>query len=191
MRKICFLLVVSGFLLSSCKTAPISTSSSPSPQILGQSSAPVLVEEFSDPQCPACGNISPQVEKIVRANLDVVRLEYYNFPLPYHEYAFISAEAAECAGDQGKFFEYLGTLFANQSSLTEDYLYNVADSLKLDRTPFDACLKNHDHKDKILAQMAEGNSRKIPGTPSLYVNGQMIKWSDAETFTGYLKSLAK
>jgi protein-disulfide isomerase len=189
MKKTFALLIFSLVILSACDTGT-SSSATATPQKLGRAEAPVLIEEFSDPQCPACGVISPQVEKIVRENPEVARLEYYNYPLPYHENAFISSEAAECAGDQGKFFEYLGILFQNQNSLTEDFLRNTADSLSLDRTAFDSCLDNHEHKADILAQMAEGNRRKIPGTPTLYVNGQMLKWSDAETFTGYLKSLA-
>lgn len=187
MNKLFPILLLSLSVLAACE---VETPGTAVPQKLGQSNAPVLIEEFSDPQCPACAVISPQVEKIVRENPDVVRLEYYHFPLSYHEYAFISTEAAECAGDQGKFFEYLGTLFANQSSLSEDYLYNVADSFSLDRTAFDSCLKNHEHKAKILADMEEGSRRKIPGTPAIFVNGQLLKWSDSETFTGYLKSLA-
>jgi protein-disulfide isomerase len=190
MKKTILLFLLSFTFLSACDAGSGATTVA-TPQKLGQQTAPVLVEEFSDPQCPACGEISPQVETIIRANPDVARLDYYNFPLPYHENAFISSEAALCAGDQGKFFEYLGVLFKNQHSLTEDFLKNTADSLSLDRTAFDACLNNHDHKADVLAQMGEGDKRKIPGTPTLFVNGQMIKWSDAATFTGYLKSLAK
>lgn len=188
MKKTIVLSFLSIALLTACGNAG---NGAAEPQKLGQASAPVKVEEFSDPQCPACGVISPQVEKIIRENPDVARLDYYHFPLPYHEYGFISSEAAECAADQGKFFEYLGIVFANQDSLTEDYLYNVADSLGLDRKSFDSCLKDHAHKAKILTHMAEGKKRQIPGTPTLFVNGQMVKWSDAETFAGYLKSLAK
>jgi len=187
MKKIFPILILSLAFLSACDTA----TGTDVPQKLGRADAPVLVEEFSDPQCPACGVISPQVEQIIRNNPDVARLVYYNFPLPYHENAFISSEAAECAGDQGKFFEYMGVLFKNQNSLTEDFLKSTADSLKLDRTVFDVCLNEHQHKATVLADMAEGNRRQIPGTPTLYVNGQLIKWSDAETFTGYLKSLVK
>ena len=160
-----------------------------SPRTLGDLNSRVVIDEFSDPQCPACGAISPMVEQLIRENPDLARLNYYNFPLSYHEHAFISAEAAECAGDQGKFFEYLGTLFRNQNSLSEDFLYSVADSLDLDRTKFDACLQNHDKKAKILAQIAEGQRRGLPGTPTFYVNGQQIQWSGVDTFKAYLESL--
>jgi protein-disulfide isomerase len=129
------------------------------------------------------------MEKLIRENPDLARLDYYHFPLSYHPYAFIAAEACECAGDQGKFFEYLDTLYANRSGISEDYLYKVADSLKLDRSAFDACLENHDYKPKILSQMAEGKRRGLPGTPTFYVNGQLVKWSGPEIFKAYLEGL--
>jgi len=186
MKKLTFLFLFTFILLSACTTA---NDSDADPRSLGNPNASVLIEEFSDPECPACGQISPEVEKLIRENPDLARLDYYHFPLSYHQYAFIASEASECAGDQGKFFEYLGILFKNQSSLSEDYLYSVADSLGLNRTAFDACLNNHDYKAKILAQMAEGKRRGLPGTPTFYVNGEMVKWSGTESFKAYLESL--
>jgi protein-disulfide isomerase len=185
MNKTVFLFILSIFFLAACTTNTGDTN----PRTLGNANAKILIEEFSDPECPACGVVSPQVEQIVRENPDLARLEYYHFPLSYHKNAFIASEASECAGDQGKFFEYLDTIYANQSSLSEDYLYDVADSLSLDRAAFDSCLENHDYKAKILAQMAEGKRRQLPGTPTLFVNGQMVRYSDAETFKAYLESL--
>ena len=185
MKKLPFLFITSLLFLTACAdSAAVS-----GPHSIGNSDAKVLVEVFSDPQCPACGIVTPQAEALARENPDLMRLEYYHFPLSYHPYAFIAAEAAECAGDQGKFFEYLDTLYANQSSISEDYLYDVADSLKLNRTKFDACLENHEHKDKITSQMTEGRNRGLPGTPTFYVNGQETRWSGADTFKAYLESL--
>ncbi|MFH0838055.1 MAG: thioredoxin domain-containing protein [Patescibacteria group bacterium] len=185
MKKYSLILLLSFISLTACANGSANTG----PRTLGNANAKVLIEEFSDPQCPACGVISPAVEQLVRENPDLVRLEYYHFPLSYHQYSFIAAEAAECAGDQGKFFEYLGTLFKNQNSLSEDFFDNIADSMNLDRAEFDACLDNHEHKAKILSHMEEGKRRGLPGTPTLYVNGEMVKWSGAESFKGYLESL--
>ena len=185
MKKLILLSLLSLFLLTACTGA----ANDNSPQKLGRADASVLIEEFSDPQCPACAGISPQLEQLVRNNPGLARLEYYHYPLSYHEYAFIAAEATECAGDQDKFWEYLGTIFENQSSLSEDYLYKIADSLELKRKAFDACLEDRTYKEKILSHMAEGNLRSVPGTPTLFVNGQMVKWSNAEAFKAYLESL--
>lgn len=184
MKKSAFLSLLSVLLLTACGGPVDST-----PQTLGRLDAPVLIEEFSDPECPACATISPQLEQLVRDNPGLARMEYYHFPLSYHKNAFIAAEAAECAGDQGKFWQYLDTIFENQSSLSEDYFYKIADSLELDRETFDVCLNDHHHKGKILSHMAEGSRRRLPGTPTIFVNGQMVRWSDAETFKAYLESL--
>ncbi len=184
MKKI--LITLSIFLLTACTNSNVDTA----PHSIGNENAPILIEEFSDPECPACGVISPQIEEFARNNTELVRLEYYHFPLSYHEHAFIAAEAAECAGDQNKFWEYLGTTFKNQESLSEDYLYNIADSLELDRTLFDTCLDNHDKKAKIVAHQREGRIRNLPGTPTLYVNGQLVKFGGIEQFEAYIKSLS-
>lgn len=185
MKKFTLLTLLSAFLLTACGGVPVDSS----PQKLGRADAKVLIEEFSDPECPACAATSPQLEQFVKDNPTLARLEYYHYPLSYHKYAFITAEATECAGDQGKFWEYLDTIFENQSSLSEDYLYKVADSLELGRTAFDACMDDHTYKGKILSHMAEGSRRRLPGTPTIYVNGQMVKWGGAEAFKAYLESL--
>jgi len=160
-------------------------------QTLGNENASVVIEEFSDIECPACSSISPAVEEVVRRNLDDVKLIYRHFPLSYHEYAFIGAEAAECAGDQGKFWEYLGAEFENQKSINDDFFYILAEQLGLNQELFKICLDTHAKKDKVINDYNEGRKRQIPGTPTLFVNGQMIKWGGVESFEGYVKSLVK
>jgi protein-disulfide isomerase len=158
---------------------------------MGKSNAPVLIEEFSDVECPACGYIGPQIEELARNNFDIVRLVFYHFPLSYHKYAFTGAEATECAGDQGKGWEYLGALFKNGKNLTEDFLYTLADTLGLNQDKFKACLDNHDKKAKIQDHLREGKARQIPGTPSLFINGEMVKWAGYDQTEAYIKGLVK
>ncbi len=195
MKKIQFFALLSLFILTACSSSQsldISnsnlTKNELNPHSLGTASSPV-VEVFSDPQCPACGVIVPRMEKLIEDNPDLARLNYYHFPLSYHDYAFIAAEASECAGDQGKFFEYLNILYANQNSISDDYLNNVADGLNLDRKKFDTCLSEHKFKDKINAQMKKGSDLGLPGTPSFYINGTMVQWAGVEKFKAYLESL--
>ena len=161
------------------------------PMSLGDADAPVVIEEFSDVQCPACGQISPQVEDVARSNPDIVRLDFYHFPLPYHEFAFIGAEAAECAEDQGKGWEYLAQEYANQTSLSNDFFMTLAENLKLNTETFKTCMDDHLKKEKIQQHVLFGKERGIPGTPTLFVNGQMIQWPNADQFDAYVKSLAK
>jgi protein-disulfide isomerase len=189
MKKILATLFLISFalFLSSCSSA----SGSSGAMSMGKSDAPVLIEEFSDVQCPACGQISPQVEKLARNNSDIVRLVFYHFPLSYHEYAFTGAEATECAGDQGKGWEYLADLYANQKSLNDDYFYSLADKLGLNQDEFKTCLDNHEKKTKIEEHLREGRARQIPGTPSIFINGEMVQWAGLEAMDGYVKGLVK
>lgn len=156
---------------------------------LGNADAPVLIEEFSDFQCPACAVIGPQVEKIVKDNPQLARFEYHHFPLPQHENAFRSAEASECAADQGKFWEYSHLAFENQTKLTEDNLKAFAAELELNEAVFNECLDSGQHKSRVKSDFYEGHRRGVNYTPSFYVDGQLIKFGGIEQFETYLRSL--
>ncbi len=180
------LLISITLFLSSCGNGGNSE-----PMSMGKSNAPVLIEEFSEVECPACGYISPQVEELARNNSDIVRLVYYHFPLSYHKYAFTGAEATECAGDQGRDWEYLAALFKNGKNLTDDFFYTLADTLRLNTNEFKACLDGHMKKAKIQEHLREGMARQIPGTPSVFINGEMVKWAGLEVMDAYVKGLIK
>ena len=174
-------------LLSGCSNPPsASTFSHPT---LGNADAKVLVEEFSDFQCPACGQISPQLDDVIERNSDIAKLVYYNFPLSYHQYAFKSAEAGLCAFDQGKFWEFSKKAFADQENLTDDNLKKFASDLGLDMDKFNKCFESGEKKTQIASDQAEGNSRQLEYTPSIYVNGKLVQWSSSEEFEKYIKSL--
>jgi len=158
---------------------------------LGNANAPVLIQEFSDLQCPACASISPKVEKIVKENPTIARLEYYHFPLPQHEYAFRAAEASECANDQGKFWEYIQTAFKNQRQLTDDNLRTFAGNLGLDEDLFNECFNSRQKKAKVKSDLYQGRRLRVNSTPSLFVNGDLVRWSNPEQFENYIKSLAQ
>lgn len=155
------------------------TSSRP---FLGDKNAPVLIEEFSDLQCPACANISPQVEKVVRDNPTLARLVYYHFPLPQHRYASKAAEASECAADQGKFWEYIDAIFSDQKNLHEDLLYSVAKKLQLDENIFNECLKNQEKRSFVKADLKRGEKRGVHATPTLYIDGEKVLFGNAKNF---------
>ncbi len=183
MKKL-FLSLLSLFILTACTPADTSP-----PARLGKASAPVLIEEFSDFECPACAIIGPQLEELVLRNPDVARLEFHHYPLSYHKYAFTAAEAAECANEQGKFWEFAKLNFSNQKNLTNDSLKSYAKQLKLDETAFNECFDGHKKRAKIKADIAEGSRRQLSGTPSIYVNGKEVKWSGVEAFEAYVRGL--
>jgi protein-disulfide isomerase len=86
--------------------------------VQGASSAPVTIVEYSDFQCPYCARYSTETYPEIKAQyIDTgkVRYMFRHFPLSFHSEAELAAQAAECAGEQGKFWEMHDTLFANQS----------------------------------------------------------------------------
>lgn len=184
--KLFLLALASTLLLTACANPE---RSEPRP-FLGNANAPILIEEFSDLECPACKSISPQVEKIVRNNPDIARFEYFHFPLPQHSNAFKAAEASECAGEQGKFFEFVNLAFDNQKNLSEDALKSFAAKLSLDTDQFDECLDSGRKRNQVKADLFEGRKRGVNSTPSLFVDGTLVRWSGAEQFEAYIKTLA-
>jgi len=170
--------------LSACTSA----STGPRPTI-GSDNAPVVIEEYSDLQCPACGVVSPEVERIARDNPELVKLTFHHFPLTMHKDAFRAAQASECAYAQDKFWEFVDLAYQNQSNLTDAKFLELAETLALDKTVFQACLDSSDSQEPIRADLALGRSVGVSYTPSFYVNGKLIQYSGRESFEGYLKTL--
>ncbi len=91
---------------------------------------------------------------------------FMDFPLPMHSNAMKAAEAADCAGDQGKFWEMHDKLFANQQALGQDGLLKNAEALGLDMTKFKECLNGGKHAEEIKKRMEEGQKAGVSGTPA-------------------------
>jgi len=105
-----------------------------------------------------------------------VRWVYRSFPLSsLHPYAQKAAEAAECAGEQNKFWEYTDEIFANQASLNNDYLTTAAKNIKLNTTKFESCLNDGKYVAKVKSDFSEGQSLGVNGTPGSFINGQSVK----------------
>lgn len=139
---------------------------------LGQASAPVTIVEFADYQCPYCGQffretLPPLVAEYVKTGR--VRFVYRDFPLSsLHPHALKAAEAARCAGDQQRYWEYHDALFQNQSSLEQKELVRRALTLKLDMTAFKRCLNSGQYSDAIKQSRAEAERVGIEGTPVFF-----------------------
>lgn len=137
---------------------------------------PIVLEEFSDFQCPACGVYYPVVEK-VRAEFSAEELDfqYKHFPLTsIHEFAYNSAVASEAAREQGKFEEYYDILFENQEELTDEDLLRYAQELELDMDKFAADLQNSVVKGRVDKDLAEAEDRGYNSTPTFVLNGKRL-----------------
>lgn len=141
---------------------------------LGPASAAVEIIEFSDFQCPFCLSAAPTLKQIRAAFGDRVRIVYRDLPLSIHPNAFQAAEAAQCARDQGKFWEYHDKLFANQKGLDAPRLKQYADELGLNRAAFDACVDGRKMKPVVEQDMKAAAQYGVESTPVFFVNGRML-----------------
>jgi protein-disulfide isomerase len=138
----------------------------------GPEDAPIELVEFSDYQCPFCKNAESLVGQVLERYPTQVRLEFRHFPLDnIHPQARRAAEAALCAGDQGKFWEYHAQLFQQAPKLGEAELGQYASQIGLDRAAFDACMSEKRHAAKVDADLEAGKAIGVAGTPAFYVNG--------------------
>jgi protein-disulfide isomerase len=149
----------------------------------GPASAPVTIVEFSDFECPYCGRGEETVAEVVRVYGDKVRVVYRDLPLPMHPNAPKAAEAAHCAGEQGKYWEMHAKLFANQRALEIPSLKGYAKDLKLDQAKFDKCLDSGATAALVEEGRKAGTELGINGTPAFFVNGVMI--SGAQPFDAF------
>jgi protein-disulfide isomerase len=146
----------------------------------GGKNAPVTIIEFSDYECPFCKRAEGVVDQVMSTYGDKVKVVFRDFPLPFHANARPAAEAANCANAQGKFWEYHGKLFANQSALTPDKLNGYATEVGLDGSKFSECLAQKPHAAAIDKDIEDGQKVGVSGTPAFFVNGRML--SGAQPF---------
>jgi len=137
--------------------------------------AKVTILEFSDFQCPFCARGAATMAQIKEEYGDDVEIIFKEFPLSFHKNAQKAAEAAECARDQGKFWEMHDLMFANQGALGVSSLKSYAEQLGLDTDEFDSCLDSGEKAGQVAADTAEGRSMGISGTPGFIINGRGVK----------------
>lgn len=145
--------------------------------VMGSEDAAITIIEFSDFQCPFCARFFeqtlPQIEeKYIKTGK--VKLVYRDFPLSFHQYAQKAAEAAECADEQGKFWQYHDKLFENQNTLDIGNLKRYAQDLGLDSTKFNDCLDSGMMAFEVQKDFNDGSSYGVSGTPTFFINGIML-----------------
>ncbi len=142
---------------------------------LGSAQAKVVIEEFSDFQCPACKAAQPLLKDIINTFGERIKFVYKHYPLvSIHTNAFRAALAAECANDQGNFWLYHDKLFSEQPALSRGNLLNYATDLKLDAGKFTACLDSKAKTEVVRQDINEGDKKGINSTPSFLLNGQPV-----------------
>lgn len=153
--------------------------------VLGSSDAPVTIIEFSDFQCPFCRKLYketlPQIKKEYLLT-GKAKFVYRDFPLvQIHPGATPAAEGAECAKEQGKFWEMHDAIFDEQEKQGSGTVQFTADDIKkwaakigLNASKFNQCLDSGKYKQEVEKDIADGSSAGVTGTPAVFVNGRII-----------------
>jgi len=152
---------------------------------LGNKDAKVTVVEFSDFQCPFCKKYFDDSHAQLKTDyIDTGKIQfaYRHYPLSsIHPLAQKAAEAAECANDQGKFWDYHDQLFGQQATWSAlaataavDSFVDMAGTVGLDTTQFRSCLEDSKDKKNVDDDAAVGNQVQVDGTPTFFINGTRL-----------------
>lgn len=143
----------------------------------GDKDADITIVEFSDYQCPFCSKVHPTMQSLLSSNDGKINWGYRHLPLTIHPQAQPSAEAAECADEQGKFWEFTDALFTNQERLGSSLFTEVATNIGLDGNAFQACVSGGKYKDKVASDLALASSFGATGTPHfVMINNKTGEW---------------
>ena len=164
----------------------------------GPEGAKVTMVEFTDFECPFCGRAYGTVEDLLHKYSGRIRLVYKSFPLPMHPWAMTAAIGADCAYAQSNkaFWYFYNHLFQEQGSITpagiNDKLDGYAKAEGLNMTKFKACVDKQQTKGRVQADIQEGSSIGVTGTPTFVINGRVITGAQPEenfeqTINGILK----
>ena len=167
--------------------------------IRGDPNAPITIVEFSDFQCPFCARFHTQtLPSILEEYIDAgkVNLVYRDFPLEsIHPNALPAAVAAECANEQGKYWEYHDMLFETQngwSRLSSEAVISTfseyAGEIGLEQEQFDSCLESGKYLEEVKNDLSDGRAYDITGTPGFFIGNDeigFVKLSGAQPFDSF------
>lgn len=162
--------------------------------ILGDQEAKISIIVFSDYQCPFCESFFKNVEPILRSEY----IKTGKAKIAWRDFAFLgpesfwAAEAARCANDQDKFWQYHDMLFnrqngENQGSFSKENLKALASELDLDQGAFDSCLDSGKYTQAVKDDTDYGKSIGVNGTPATFINGELLEGVDPSNPFGRFK----
>jgi protein-disulfide isomerase len=150
---------------------------------LGPDDAPVVIVEFSAYGCPYCKQFHDETLPSILENYgDVVRYVYRDMPTVNPEVSYPAAWAAECADDQGKFWEYHDALFEQQTELSGEVLVSIAQGLALNMTTFNECMDSNKYNEEVNADFLDGAMNGVTTTPNFFINGEYYAGAQPYSF---------
>jgi len=140
----------------------------------GPASAPIVLVEYTDYQCPFCSRAQPTIAALMERYDGLIRHVFKNLPLPMHDKAQLAGEAALCAQDQGKYWEFHDWLFQNQRTMNRESMIAQAGEMGMNAELFTACIDDGTYQAKVDADMKEARGFGITGTPGFMINGRVL-----------------
>lgn len=165
--------------------------------LLGNPNAPVQVLEWADFECPACSSFATLTEPDVRKRLvetGQISFRFFDFPLASHRNTWAASNAAACANDQQKFWEYHDMIFARQDrwagiARPKGVFEQIAKDVGLDVGAWEECYDARRHQAKIQANAREGERRGVGQTPTFVIGNKMVPGAIGwDTFKAYVDS---
>ncbi|HKO31208.1 MAG TPA: thioredoxin domain-containing protein [Nitrospiraceae bacterium] len=150
---------------------PVNADDDPS---VGSANAPVTIVEFSDFQCPYCKLSVPLIKEILTKYPGKVKVVYRDYPGPNHPHATQAAEAAQCAGEQGKFWEYHDSLFDHQAPGIGWNFSELAKNIGLNHDVFATCLNSGRYREEVAKDLHDGFKLGVTSTPTFFINGRPL-----------------
>jgi len=148
----------------------------------GAANAAVTIVEFEDFQCPFCRKAQETVQQVLAQYKDKVRLVHRDFPLqPLHPDSEKAHEAARCALEHGKFWEYRELLYKNAPAAGPQQLMTYATQLGMDSDDFKKCVDSGKYKDAVLRDEGEGEKLGVQGTPAFFINGRPLSGAQPQS----------
>jgi protein-disulfide isomerase len=143
--------------------------------VRGSEKAKVTIVKFEEFQCPYCKAVQPTLKELLKRYDGKIRLVHKDLPLDQiHPRARPAAEAARCAGEQGKFWDFHDMLYANGAKLTDEEFKSAAKEVGLDTDSFDKCLASGKFKGAVQKDLLEGAKLGLNGTPAFFINGREL-----------------
>jgi protein-disulfide isomerase len=142
----------------------------------GPGNAPITIVEFADFQCPFCRRMEQTLHSLIERYPRQIRLVYRNYPLTdIHPEAWHAAQAAVCAGRQGKFWEMHDAVFSDSAPLGIASLRTIATRVGLDASAFETCVRSEEVNTSIRADRSAADALGVRATPTLFINGRFVQ----------------
>lgn len=155
--------------------------------MLGSKTAPLTIVEYTDYQCPFCQRFHVTAfAELKKAYVDTGKVRFFSkdLPLDFHPNALRAAQAARCAGEQGKFWEIRDIMGANPDKLDMGHIMGFASDLKIDTQKFQDCVNSDKYKAQVQADVAEAMRVGANGTPAFVVGKSTGNGVDGELVVG-------